>query len=99
MAKYTFETGGITFKLRPTSPKVVKEIRDYDKGMDAEEEAEGMDLEGATQYYEDILRLIAEPVDPNAELDKDLLDFKEVEDAMGKWIPRFVPIQSVLKSI
>jgi hypothetical protein len=62
----TFEIQGVTFKLKPTSPRNVKELSDFIENS-AIEEPDGDDTEAAIagladQYYE-VLRLIAEPQD------------------------------------
>ena len=77
----TFEVQGVTFKLKPTSPRNVKNLQDFVEDSDIEEEAdENTQIEQLADQYIEVLQLIAEPqngsfedVDP-MDLDINLVD-------------------------
>ena len=77
----TFEVQGVTFKLKPTSPRNVKSLQDFVEDSDIEEEADGdAQIEQLADQYIEVLQLIAEPqngsledVDP-MDLDINLVD-------------------------
>jgi len=77
----TFEVQGVTFKLKPTSPRNVQNLQDFVEDSDIEEEADGdAQIEQLADQYIEVLQLIAEPqngsledVDP-MDLDINLVD-------------------------
>lgn len=63
----TFKVQGVTFKLKPTSPRNVKELQDYIVDSDIEDPEDDQALEALANQYKDVLRLIAEPQDGTLE--------------------------------
>jgi len=89
----TFEIQGVTFKLKPTSPRNVKELSDYIQESDIEDPEEVEDgerdfiQETADQWME-ILQLIAEPQDGTFEdIDPMDIDINKVDYYLADFTP------------
>lgn len=88
----TFEIQGVTFKLKPTSPRNVKELSDYIEESDIEEPDEEEDglgvMEDLAEQYMSVLRLIAEPQDGSFEdIDPMDIDINKVDAYLGDFMP------------
>jgi len=88
----TFEIQGVTFKLKPTSPRNVKELSDYIEESDIEEPDEEADnlgvMEDLAEQYMSVLRLIAEPQDGSFEdIDPMDIDINKVDAYLGDFMP------------
>lgn len=88
----TFEIQGVTMKLKPTSPRNVKELSDYIEESDIEEpdeEDEGFDvMADLADQYMSVLRLIAEPQDGSFEdIDPMDIDINKVDAYLSDFMP------------
>jgi hypothetical protein len=88
----TFEVQGVTFKLKPTSPRNVKALSDYIEESDIEDPE---DVEGGRDPFEEtaeqwmkILELIAEPQDGTLEdIDPMGIDINKVDYYLADFTP------------
>lgn len=85
----TFEVQGVTFKLKPTSPRNVKNLQDFVEESDIEEEADdSAQIEQLADQYMDVLELIAEPQDGTfGDVDKMDLDINLVDAYLRDFMP------------
>lgn len=83
----TFEEQGVTFKLKPTSPRNVQELMDYIEDSEIEPDEEEP-VRGLADQYIDVLRLIAEPEDGTIEdIDAMSLDINKVDYYLEDFLP------------
>jgi len=88
----TFKIQGVSFKLKPTSPRNVKELSDYIEDSDVEdpeEAGEGVDFTAKlAEQYMDVLLLIAEPQDGSFEdIDPMDIDINKVDAYLADFMP------------
>jgi len=88
----TFEIQGVTFKLKPTSPRNVKELSDYIEESDIEEPDDEEDdlgvMEDLAEQYMSVLRLIAEPQDGSFEdIEPMDVDINKVDAYLSDFMP------------
>lgn len=88
----TFEVQGVKLKLKPTSPRNVKQLSDYIEESDIEEPEEAEEDVGVMQdladQYMDVLRLIAEPQDGSFDqIDPMDVDINKVDAYLGDFMP------------
>jgi len=85
----TFEVQGVTFKLKPTSPRNVKDLQDFVEDSDIEEDADGdAQIKQLADQYMDVLQLIADPRDGAFEdVDKMDLDINLVDSYLRDFMP------------
>jgi len=69
----TFEVQGITFKLKPTSPRNVQNLMEYVEDSDIQPD-EDQPFHGLAEQYMDVLRRMAEPQGDGSFEDIDPLD-------------------------
>ena len=83
----TFEVQGVTFKLKPTSPKNVQELMDYIEDSDIEPE-EDQPLMGLAEQYKNVLRLMANPQDGSiGDIDAMEIDINKVDYYLEDFLP------------
>lgn len=88
----TFEIQGVTFKLKPTSPRNVTELADYIENSTIEDmeevDEEETIIEATARQYKDILQLIAEPQDGQmTDIDPMDLDINKVDHYLADFMP------------
>lgn len=91
----TFEIQGVTFKLKPTSPRNVKELSDYIEESDIQgpEDEEEVDedrdfIQETADEWMEILQLIAEPQDGTFEdVDPMNIDINKVDYYLSDFMP------------
>jgi len=85
----TFEVQGVTFKLKPTSPRNVKDLQNFVEDSDIEENADGdAQIEQLADQYMDVLQLIADPQDGTFEdVDKMDLNINLVDSYLRDFMP------------
>lgn len=88
MKKKVYEIQGNKFRLKPTTPRNIKNL--VGEGYD--------ELDDAQDYsvYISVLRRVTDPVSGNAEdynnIDVEDLDVKLVEEIVADFLPRLMPI-------
>lgn len=85
----SFEIQGYTFKLKPTSPRNVKNLFEYLEDSDIEEEDDDPLWDLGNQYV-DVLFLLADTEATKEDIDPMDIDIQKVD----KYMQDFLPMQS-----
>jgi len=84
----TFTVQGVTFKLKPTSPRNVQQLMSFVKDSDIQSDEDDTGMATLAKQYETVLSLIADPEDGSMDdIDPMEIDINQIDHYLQDFLP------------